>query len=271
MACGGIELDDTVYPLTSTGPSAWEDILVYDPPYPHDQETSFWDYAYGGFGGGSQGLIKPDVVAYTNVLTTSGPNQYVVFGGTSAATPAPGRRLRPAAFRQPGRDPRGDLPGPAGDGRRHGGAGQGLGVRGRAHPGEGRRAPADGVPAGGHVGATGRPPLRPLRRGLSRRSLRRRPLLVARGECRRPLATRSTRGRRRRSSPAASSTSRVARGVPVDLPPDEQLVGLHLHHQLATDNRRGRTGEFLFSQVETVRISSGHSGKKTRRTARTGR
>lgn len=93
MACGGILLDDSPYAPSGTGPSAWEDIRVYDGGYPHAQQPFFWDYPYGGFGGGMQGLVKPDVVTYTNVQTTKNGGLYGSFGGTSAATPHLGGAL----------------------------------------------------------------------------------------------------------------------------------------------------------------------------------
>ena len=91
IAVGGIELDDTLFTPTSIGPVAWEDITLYDRAYPHSQNAAYWDHAFGGFGGTQQGLTKPDVVAYTNVVTTNGPSGYLTsFWGTSASTPAVG-------------------------------------------------------------------------------------------------------------------------------------------------------------------------------------
>ncbi|MCZ6598712.1 MAG: S8 family serine peptidase [Planctomycetota bacterium] len=93
MACGAIELSDTAYSFSGTGPSAWEDIQIYDGSYPHPQSPGFWDYPYGGFGGGLQALLKPDVVTYTNVQTTTPGGGYGSFGGTSASTPHLGGAL----------------------------------------------------------------------------------------------------------------------------------------------------------------------------------
>src|SRR5262249_16865272 len=53
LAVGGIELpNDTLYADTGRGPSAWENISLYDPLYPWTQDPSDWDYPYGGFAGG---------------------------------------------------------------------------------------------------------------------------------------------------------------------------------------------------------------------------
>ncbi len=88
MAVGGIELDDTLFQPSSIGPVAWEDITLYDAGYPHTQDPLHWDHPFGGFGGSGEGLIKPDVVAYSNVVTTNGPSGYLTsFWGTSASTP----------------------------------------------------------------------------------------------------------------------------------------------------------------------------------------
>ena len=94
MACGGIELDDSHYGYSSEGPSAWEDLTVYSAGYPHSQDTANWDYPVGGWSGTEQGLLKPDVVTYTNVVTTDNGGGYNgSFGGTSAATPHLGGAL----------------------------------------------------------------------------------------------------------------------------------------------------------------------------------
>ena len=88
MAVGGIELDDTLFAPSSIGPCAWEDVTVYDSGYPHTQDPAYWDFPYGGFGGSQEGILKPDVVAYSNVVTTDGPSGYLSsFWGTSASTP----------------------------------------------------------------------------------------------------------------------------------------------------------------------------------------
>ena len=93
MACGGIELDDSHYGYSSEGPSAWEDLNAYA-TYPHTQDPAYWDYPVGGWSGSGQGLIKPDVVTYTNVVTTDNGGGYNgSFGGTSAATPHLGGSL----------------------------------------------------------------------------------------------------------------------------------------------------------------------------------
>jgi len=88
MACGGVELDESLYTPSGQGPSAWEDMVIYDPSYSHTQKTEYWDYPYGGFSGGQPGLLKPDICTYTNVKTTDmGGGYRSSFGGTSAATP----------------------------------------------------------------------------------------------------------------------------------------------------------------------------------------
>jgi len=106
MACGGIELDDSQYSFSGIGPSAWEDIAVYDAFYPHGQDPAYWDYPYGGFGGNDQGLIKPDVVTYTNVVTTTTGGGYCDFGGTFAATPHLGGALALLRSTNPAAQPR---------------------------------------------------------------------------------------------------------------------------------------------------------------------
>jgi hypothetical protein len=88
LGCAGVNLDETLYPPSGQGPSAWEDMLIYDPSYGHAQNPAYWDYPYGGFGGGQPGLLKPDMCTYTNVKTTDLGGGYLSsFGGTSAATP----------------------------------------------------------------------------------------------------------------------------------------------------------------------------------------
>jgi hypothetical protein len=88
LGCGGIELNDTHYSFSGSGPSAWENVTVYDASYPFPQNPAYFDYPVGGFGLPLQGLVKPDVVTYTNVMTTAFGGGYLPgFGGTSAATP----------------------------------------------------------------------------------------------------------------------------------------------------------------------------------------
>ncbi len=88
MGCAGVYLDESLYTFSGQGPSAWEDMLIYDPYYGYPQNPDYWDYPYGGWGGGQPGLLKPDMCAYTNVTTTDlGGGYYYGFGGTSAATP----------------------------------------------------------------------------------------------------------------------------------------------------------------------------------------
>ncbi len=89
MGCGGLNLPgDTLYTSSGKGPAAWDDIVLYDSGYPWSQDGAYWDYPYGGFGGGMPALKKPDVMTYTDVETTTSPGTgYTIFGGTSAATP----------------------------------------------------------------------------------------------------------------------------------------------------------------------------------------
>lgn len=105
VAVGAITMpDDALYNPSGRGPAAWEDVTLYDPSWPHGQVPAFFDYPYGGFGGPGPGLLKPDLVAYTNVMTTALTSGYTVFGGTSAATPQVGgalallRHVQPAAL-----------------------------------------------------------------------------------------------------------------------------------------------------------------------------
>jgi subtilisin family serine protease len=107
MACGGINLDDTSYSSSGSGPCAWEDLRNYDPGYPFQQSPAWWDYPVGGFGGSGQGLLKPDIVTYTNVRTTTNGTGYVSsFGGTSAATPHLGGALALLISANPSAQPR---------------------------------------------------------------------------------------------------------------------------------------------------------------------
>jgi subtilisin family serine protease len=107
MACGGILLDESHYSPSGSGPVPWEDLLTYDPAYPHSQNAAYFDYPVGGFGGTGQGLIKPDVCTVTNVVTTTNGGGYnSSFGGTSAATPHLGGALALLLSAQPNAAPR---------------------------------------------------------------------------------------------------------------------------------------------------------------------
>ncbi|MFT7463074.1 MAG: subtilisin family serine protease [Pseudohongiellaceae bacterium] len=107
IACGGVNSDNTLYGPSGQGPSAWEDITLYAPSYPHFQDNKLWDYPVGGFGGSLPGLLKPDVVTYTNtVLTTNLSSGYGPFSGTSAATPQLGGALTMLRQIQPDAEPR---------------------------------------------------------------------------------------------------------------------------------------------------------------------
>ncbi len=107
LGCGGILLGtDTLYTGSGKGPSAWDSLLLYDLLYPWLQLPWFWDYPFGGFLGGQPGLVKPDLMAYTDVQSTTGTGGYLQFGGTSAATPHVGGALALLAHVQPEAAPR---------------------------------------------------------------------------------------------------------------------------------------------------------------------
>jgi len=95
LGCGGIQLPlDTIYSPSGRGPAAWDNITQYNPAYGYAQNSAYWDYPYGGFGGPGPGLIKPDLMAYaTNVTAPSITTTYTIFSGTSAATPHLGGAL----------------------------------------------------------------------------------------------------------------------------------------------------------------------------------
>jgi subtilisin family serine protease len=108
MGCGGILVaTEVLYSSSGRGPAAWEDITLYDPGFPWPQSAAYWDYPYGGFGGDQPGLIKPDVMAYTEgVWTTTIGTSYSTFGGTSAATPHLGGAMCLLRSVQPEAEPR---------------------------------------------------------------------------------------------------------------------------------------------------------------------
>ena len=108
IACGGVNLaDSSLYGPSGQGPSAWEDVTLYASSFPHAQDSAYWDYPVGGFGGGQPGLLKPDVVTFTNtVLTTNLSGGYGSFSGTSAATPQLGGALCLLSQFQPEAEPR---------------------------------------------------------------------------------------------------------------------------------------------------------------------
>ena len=84
-----------------------EDVLLYDPTYQWPQNPAYFDYPYGGFGGGLPGLLKPDVATYTNTVdTTTFSGLYAPFSGTSAATPQLGGGLMLLRHAQPEALPR---------------------------------------------------------------------------------------------------------------------------------------------------------------------
>ncbi len=107
LGCAGIQIDDTLYTSSGQGPAAWEDVTLYDAAYPHAQNSAWFDYPMGGFGGAGPGLLKPDVCTYTNtVITTTIGGGYSSFGGTSAATPQLGGGLALLRDHQPNALPR---------------------------------------------------------------------------------------------------------------------------------------------------------------------
>lgn len=90
VATGGVNLNKTAYGPSGKGPAGWENIQINYPsqlPIP----SIYWDYPWAN--GEKQGLLKPDVVMPTNVITTYGSGGYSSFGGTSAATPHTGGSL----------------------------------------------------------------------------------------------------------------------------------------------------------------------------------
>lgn len=89
LGCAGIHVpDDSLYTSSGQGNAAWEDILLYDPTYPHAQDPAYWDYPWTGSGSKTDGLLKPDLSTYTDtVLSTTNSGGYSAFSGTSAATP----------------------------------------------------------------------------------------------------------------------------------------------------------------------------------------
>ena len=247
LACGGIELDDSSYSFSGRGPSTWEDIRIYDPFYPHAQFAELWDYPYGGFGGGLQGLVKPDLVTYTNVMTTSNDGGYTSFGGTSAATPHLGGALALLCSANPAAKPRHvaqalqlsaqDL-GPVGKDNVFG-AGK-LQVRDAAlrlfHLVQAKDlAPGIGEELALHVS------------GFPGDAFRTRILF---GEPRRKL--------RQMLIPEVLATGVLdANGeaeVKLDIPDEPTLIGFPLVFVSTEDNRAGLTGQILVSVAETIVI-----------------
>jgi len=86
VAVGGQKPSGWRYNPTPFGPATWEDITLYDPLYPHAQDSLHWDYP---FGGDSLGLIKVDLLCPTTLIpsTIVGGGYTETFSGTSAATP----------------------------------------------------------------------------------------------------------------------------------------------------------------------------------------
>lgn len=107
MGCGALLIPgDVLYTDSGKGPAAWENITLYYAPYPWAQNSAWWDYPKGGFSGTGPGLLKPDLMTYTNVNTTTIGTGYSVFGGTSAATPHLGGAMCLMRDVQPQAEPR---------------------------------------------------------------------------------------------------------------------------------------------------------------------
>lgn len=89
LGSGGVNQNDSHYSPSPWGPSAWEDIKLYDPFYTQFQDPNYWDYPWIH---GNPGLMKPDIASPTGGITTttSGNNYTFTFSGTSAATPHAG-------------------------------------------------------------------------------------------------------------------------------------------------------------------------------------
>ena len=91
IAVGATDANDDIDPRSSQGPAAWEDItslyLCQNPI-----QDIYWDYRVETAPGNENGLIKPDIVAPSGVMSTiimEDPLDppYANFGGTSSATP----------------------------------------------------------------------------------------------------------------------------------------------------------------------------------------
>jgi subtilisin family serine protease len=107
MGCGGLLLpNDAYYTSSGKGPAAWENVTLYDAGYPWAQDAEYWDYPYGGFGGSLPGIIKPDILTYTDVWSTTIGGGYSTLGGTSGATPHLGGALCLMISAQPEAMPR---------------------------------------------------------------------------------------------------------------------------------------------------------------------
>ncbi len=253
MACGGIELNDAPYSPSGQGPSAWENLSVYNPGYPHTQVPTWWDYPFGGFGGGHQGLLKPDVVTYTNVKTTStGGGHNPSFGGTSAATPHLGGALALMIDAQPKVQPRHisqalqrtavDLGAPGKDAQFGSGKIQVFDAAQRLFHlvtaddlspsiGSSLNVAIDGFANDFYAALWG----------------------VNLGEAATPVGTLNI------AAPfyVLQVNALDATGhddIPITVPNNPTLVGVDIHIQSIEDNNAGTTGSYLFSVVETFRI-----------------
>ncbi|TKJ40725.1 hypothetical protein CEE37_07110 [candidate division LCP-89 bacterium B3_LCP] len=87
LGVGAYNFSYSLMSYSGLGPSSWylQDILQLDPTYGHPWLSRYDDYPYQS--GSFQGLLKPDLAAPSNVLTTTLGIGYTTFGGTSAATP----------------------------------------------------------------------------------------------------------------------------------------------------------------------------------------
>ncbi len=253
LACGGIESDDAHYAPSGAGPSAWEDLLLYDPAYPFAQQSQYHDYPYGGFGGGFQGLMKPDVVAYTEVPTTTNGGGYdLSFGGTSASTPHLGGALALLLSAQPRAEPRHiaqalqitaeDLGAPGKDPVFGAGKIQvrdaalrllGLVVSTKLSPGPGDTLTITTYGRAGSLFVT-----------LWSVSVGSMPFLGGTLDLGPPVFMLQ-----------AGVLTGQGNRIGVQVPHDAGLVGLEVHFQTVQDDTAGPTGQLLYSVVETVTIT----------------
>lgn len=87
LASGAYRQDHQLHPNSSLGPSAWNlaDILAQNPDYPY---VSAWPDSYNDYpyhGGQYQALIKPDVAAPTEVISTEPGGLYSLAEGSMAS------------------------------------------------------------------------------------------------------------------------------------------------------------------------------------------
>ncbi len=251
LGCAAIILGtDSIDPTSGIGPSGWEDINNYSSPWPHAQDSSFWDYPYDA--GASPGLLKPDVSAYTHVTTTNGNSGYLnLFGGTSAATPHLGgamcllidanERALPRQISQALQETAEDL-GPVGKDPRYG-AGK-IQVFDAAKRLIGL---ATGIPLAGTIGSPS--------------------VVEVSGPQGRPYIT--VAGLKQKIVPTTLGFDVEVGGpyfftfgthtgystptiIPVEIPNDPSFIGFELFIQVVTDDTLGSTGEWLISPLERM-------------------